>query len=288
VTPDDPRHGKRSGYLAHRKAEEQPCDPCSAAHTRHCKEYRHRTKNYTERARHPATAALELLDLANAAGITDHAFAAAAGLSTSAISRIRLRYCNVNAATLQRIQAALANLTLHPNALVEASLTHERVKSMMAQAWARNWIVAESGWVIPSNWLTCKRVRYSSAVAIRDLALQVGDRRGPSKMSATWAAKSGWQVAAAWDDPGTVTWPVGWFDKVDEPISLIDESAIERRILGDRTIRLHKGEAAEIVRRLVADGWTLRAIAQHTGVKPDRYIERPPEPESVIEEEQAA
>jgi hypothetical protein len=272
---DDPRHGKRSGYLAHRKQDEQPCDPCTAAHTRHCKAYRHKTRNGAMPARIPAAKAIELLDLANAAGITDHAFAEITGLSTSAITRIRGFRCSVNASTMTRMRGGLANLAIQPNALVDASLTQERIKSLMAQGWARKWIISESGWVMASNWIEFPRVRCASARAIRDLAVAIGDRRGPSKLTATWAAKYGWDIAAAWDDPGTLTWPVGWFEQDKEPTGdLIDDAAIERRILGDRSVRLHKGETAEVVRRLVADGWSLRAIAIHTGVKPGRYITR--------------
>lgn len=272
MTPDDPRHGKRSGYLAHRRANQDPCDPCTAAHTRQCKEYRHRTSNRTVPVRVPGAQVLELLDLVTAAGITDHAFCAAAGLSTSQLTRIRRHTCDVNESTMTRIRNTLANLTLHPKAIVSASLTHERVKSLMAQAFARNWIAAETGWVMPSNWLRLERVRYSSAVAVRDLALQIGDRRGPSQMTATWAVKHGWQVAAAWDDPGTVTWPVGWFDQVEEPISLLDDAAIERRVAGDTTVRLHKGETAEVVRRLLASGVTTTLIREVHGIKAERYI----------------
>lgn len=32
MTPDDPRHGEERGYFAHRKAGQQPCQPCIDAH----------------------------------------------------------------------------------------------------------------------------------------------------------------------------------------------------------------------------------------------------------------
>lgn len=34
MTPDDPRHGEERGYYAHRKAGQEPCDPCKKAHMR--------------------------------------------------------------------------------------------------------------------------------------------------------------------------------------------------------------------------------------------------------------
>ena len=31
ITPDDPRHGERAGYDAHRRADQEPCEPCRRA-----------------------------------------------------------------------------------------------------------------------------------------------------------------------------------------------------------------------------------------------------------------
>lgn len=34
MRPDDPRHGEERGYYAHRKAGQEPCDPCKRGHMR--------------------------------------------------------------------------------------------------------------------------------------------------------------------------------------------------------------------------------------------------------------
>lgn len=60
----------------------------------------------------------------------------------------------------------------------------------------------------------------------------------------------------------------------DEGPAGYDEARVQRRILGDRSIRLHKGEAEEVVRRLLAKDWSANQIRRHTGLQPDRYIRR--------------
>ena len=52
----------------------------------------------------------------------------------------------------------------------------------------------------------------------------------------------------------------------------VDEAAIERRLSGDKSVRLHKGETAEAVRRALARGMNTGQIERHLGVKPERYI----------------
>lgn len=66
------------------------------------------------------------------------------------------------------------------------------------------------------------------------------------------------------DAPGGVT-------AAEQP-SNYDEARIRRRMLGDRSIHLHKGEPAEVVRRLLEKRWTANEIRRRTGIKPERYI----------------
>lgn len=39
MSPDDPRHGTRRGYQAHRKDGENACGPCRAAHSEYQRKY---------------------------------------------------------------------------------------------------------------------------------------------------------------------------------------------------------------------------------------------------------
>ena len=52
----------------------------------------------------------------------------------------------------------------------------------------------------------------------------------------------------------------------------VDEAAVERRLAGDKTVRLHKGETAEVVRRALARGMNTRQIQHYLGIKPERYV----------------
>lgn len=88
------------------------------------------------------------------------------------------------------------------------------------------------------------------------------------------AEQKGWASPLAWDDDeidDPKGRPVGMHDdhKAKRPI---DESAIQRRIDGDRTAKTRGAENYEVVRRLLADGWSLNAISRHTGLKPERYM----------------
>lgn len=99
---------------------------------------------------------------------------------------------------------------------------------------------------------------------------------GPSERTRNLAAARGWPSPLAWDDDAIDdpnAKPVG-LPTSEKRSAGVDQSAIERRILGDRTDRLHAGEAAEVVRRLLADGRSTYWIRNHTGLKPERYITR--------------
>lgn len=96
---------------------------------------------------------------------------------------------------------------------------------------------------------------------------------GTSREARKHGIRLAYSSPLAWDD-----------DTIDDPAAkpqgidfsrarpVIDEAAIERRIHGDRNVKLHKGEAAEVVRRLRADGWPMSRIEEHTGVNAARYI----------------
>lgn len=159
--------------------------------------------------------------------------------------------------------------------------TIRRLQALCAIGWTQQDIGARLGLsrsrVSQIIQTTRQGVRPETAKKVADLYDELWDviPVGPAANRARAdAARKQWVSALAWDD-----------DVIDDPeakpvgvgeqdIAGYDETRIERRIAGDRTVRLHKGETAEVVRRLVADGWSLNAIRRHTGVKPERYITR--------------
>lgn len=96
---------------------------------------------------------------------------------------------------------------------------------------------------------------------------------GSSVVARQNAVTRGWVSPFAWedhtiDDPDAE--PTG-LARPDESAGY-DEVRVQRRIAGDRSFMLHRGESAEVVRRLIAAGWTAGAIRRHTGIKVERHF----------------
>lgn len=82
-----------------------------------------------------------------------------------------------------------------------------------------------------------------------------------------YAQEHGWLPPLALDDePETVD-----LDAAPD----IDEVAIQRRLAGDKTVRLSKAERLELVRIARDRGWSYRDLETRTGItKPERYVDR--------------
>lgn len=48
---DDPRHGTRAGWVAHRREGKKPCRPCLDANAAYTREYRSKTSTWREQQR---------------------------------------------------------------------------------------------------------------------------------------------------------------------------------------------------------------------------------------------
>ena len=86
--------------------------------------------------------------------------------------------------------------------------------------------------------------------------------RQAAARSRNYAAAHGWLPPLALDDLAPYS------DDSDD----LDEAAIERRLNGDKTIRLRKGESAEVVRRALARGISTTQIERDLGIKTERYV----------------
>lgn len=267
--------GTRAAYMRHRANGETPCDPCVEAHRRYCKEYRWRTSNGTQMLSVDASEARALLDKANALGVSDYRMGVLSGVPVDTTSRVRRGVAaTVHPSTIERLRASLANLEIPDESKVEADLTYWRVRSLMRQQWSRVWIAGQVGWTPATSGRQYPNVGAKRARAVRDLALEIGDKYGPAKLTGTHAQKAGWPPLAAWDDPGTLAWPANYPRPTLHPKADIsyDEVAVLRRMAGDRSVRLRRRESEEVVRRLFAEGHSLRWIEQHTGLRTQRYV----------------
>jgi transcriptional regulator with XRE-family HTH domain len=81
-----------------------------------------------------------------------------------------------------------------------------------------------------------------------------------------YAADRGWLPPLALDDL-----PDGDFVDVPCPGEDVDEVAIQRRMSGDRSVRLSKAERAELARRWEAAGRSLSEMERVTGIHSHRY-----------------
>lgn len=275
MTPDDPRHGEYRGYLQHRRDDEEPCDACALAAFRRNKAMKQRLNagiRHRVRLGEEAWAALTT--------IPPKSLATATGMRRGTILKLRSRTAGPNSIVLLATRTAV--LTSYRQAATPIGLAR-RLQAVTAMGWSMS-VVAEG---TPFTMDAYKRVRRGTSRMFVQHELgeciiaayeKYGMKPAPDSRSSArtrkWAEAKGWRTALAWDD-----------DTIDDPnaradggITLAwdpagyDESRVERRINGDRSIRLHKGESVEVVRRMLADGRTQNEIRRVTGLKPERYL----------------
>lgn len=122
---------------------------------------------------------------------------------------------------------------------VPATGTKRRIQAMLCQGWPGHWIAAmvnTNRAVISCNYPT---VRTKLAVAIRELYEEYQHREGPSNVTRGWAVALGYIPPWRWegvdiDDPDSEPNP--------EETEIIDQVAIDRRLDGDRSVKLTKPE----------------------------------------------
>lgn len=275
---DDPRHGTNRGYYAHVAAEQDSCEPCHQAWLRH-RRLRDKKKAIGIPAQLPIGELIQArLRNARERGMTHQEIGAAIGVAPSCA----WAYLNhgpdyiVLAKTWRKLAAFRPVNVLTPTGMIR------RVQALHHQGYSCASVAREVGCHEESLQEALRNREYATKrlqVAVAEAYDRLWDKPCQDHPRITGRARGrarrqNWAPAMAWDDD-TIddprAEPVGIPDGRVDPAGY-DESRIERRILGDRSVRLHKGETAEVVRRLVADGWSLRAIARHTGVKPERYV----------------
>lgn len=216
-------HGERRTYLAGCR-----CDPCRWSNSRYCKELRF-SRDRGERRRVPRELAIARMDELNAAGFSDYAIGKAAGLGTGQTSRIRTHPGPVHVRTLD----ALLAVTEPGHGYVPADLTRMRLRSLMRLGWTLPEIEGRARLrsLQGGRWRYTEKVSVALATAVRSIYRDLSDKPGPSRHAAGCARSRGYLMPAAWDDPGTLTWPVGWEQDAPEP-DPVDEVAVGRFLEG--------------------------------------------------------
>lgn len=184
--------------------------------------------------------------------------------------------------TLERILAI--PLDLADGAKVDATGTTRRVQALMALGWSSAKIGRRLG-ILTSNMAPLvhgqRQVVKTTADAVRDLYDELSMTLPPQethrdKIAASrarnMAKANGWLPPLAWDD-----------ERIDDPTyrpsagvdtyhrDEIDEAAIYRRMHGDRSVRLSKADAVELVRRWARSGRSLNECERITGLPAARY-----------------
>lgn len=205
MSPDDPRHGSRAGYLA-------------GCHTTCCTE-----PNFREQKRArlrllregtqfvSSTPVTERLSWWADHGVTGNAIQRAAGLGEGTLREMVTTGRDVCLRSTVRAVLAVDWDDLPDRSLCNAALTRARVHSMQAAGHSLDWISDNTDGLLArgGRWRQQDRLTLSIARAVQ----QLYDRaplQGPSKLSAARARGRGHLHPLAWDDPGTPAAPASW------------------------------------------------------------------------------
>ena len=265
MTPDDARHGSPAGYQAHRAHDEDPCDACRLAR------YRARKTQHLERLAgaqflYSGTAVSQLLDPWLAMGISITALTTAAGIDTHRGSRI-LDGSQMRRRTYQAL-AAVTEDDLHPTSKVYSHLTVRRVYSLTAAGHT----ITSMPINLRGQWRYRDRMNIGEVRAVRDFYRAHQHQPGPSNNTRSRALNAGHRPPAAWDDPDTLAWPLGWTEPiVTAPQQDVDEVAVQRVLSGDWRCATSAADRREVIARWRAQGMSLRSLEKRTGWNTNRY-----------------
>lgn len=200
-------------------------------------------------------------------------------------------------AKLLRTQVDLA-----PGARVPALGTIRRLQALVALGYSMNSLARRLG-CEPSNFTGLIHGRVETTRATADTVRGIYDQlsmtlpvasdhrsRISVNRARNYAKAHGWLPPLAWDDdaidqPGadpqsSLAAASSDLDEAadsggaDDLQHYLDEAAIERRIYGDKSVRLTPAEAAAVITRMQASDWSLAAIERHTGLNSHRYLRR--------------
>lgn len=267
ITPDDPRHGTRAGYQAHRKAKEDACEACLRGRAREDKTVRY-DHHRGVRMEYTPDEVYALLEPWLAMGLSYGAIGNAAGLGGTHGSRLSERIAErrpFRRVTYQAL-AAVTEADFHGSATVDADLTKTRIYSLMAAGHT----LISMPILATGKWRANRHITVEQSARIRDHYAAHEHTTGPSVHTQNRARRAGHLPPVAWDDPGTLAWPLG----SESPLTArecLDEVAVQRILSGDWRQPTNAFERAEVVRRWVTAGRSMNELARLTGWKPERY-----------------
>jgi hypothetical protein len=201
MSPDDPRHGTRAGYIAGCRA-----DCCRDPHLRYQKASNLRRHRYGGEIV-PAAPCLDFIARWAEQGVTRNALAAAAGLGDGTLAEMTTGQRDVCLRSTRDKLLGVTESDLSPNAYVFADLTRTRIYSLMACGHSIEWICDRAeGLSRGGRWRYQQRVTVRVAHSVRDL-YRTAPALGDNNITRGKARGRGALHPFAWDDPGTLAWP---------------------------------------------------------------------------------
>lgn len=271
MTPEDPRHGSHAGYMAHYRAGEPPCEPCRTASARADKQRRLDRERGNPRSVPLGKDAWRILTETPL-----NVLCAETGMRHERLIRYRKGgpTKQVHRGTRDRILAARRTWT--PIGI------QRRLQALSRLGWSML-VVADA---IGADVDGLRRLRRREVVKhVRTpMALQVIRAYDQLHMTLPPAGASATETRAEAIRRGYLP-PLAWED-IDDPTerpratepagrkSYVDHAAVERRLAGDRGVRVTHDEAAEVVRRALRAGHSTPWIEQRLGLKCERYVRK--------------
>lgn len=269
--------GVHAGHPGRYKDCDHP--DCHAHRARYVKRWHYERAQGRKRLTDAAPARRHI-DTLIGAGWSLRAIAGAADISPSTVHKIltgqptvrRTIAAAILAVDVDQVPAKPSRQTVEP--FVSRVGAVRRLQALIALGWPHSQLSARSG--LNTAVLLNQQGRWvtrSTHDKIAALYRELSATPGPSERSRGWARRFGYLTPAAWDDIDHDPEPCT--DDAPADVAYLDEQAIWRRMLGDKTVRLTKAEKAELHRRWAATRRSLNELERVTGINSARKYDDP-------------
>lgn len=239
MSPSDPRHGTRAGYIAGCRSF---C--CGDPHYRYQK--RSRLRLLTEGSQIVDAAPVrDRVDWWAQRGLGINALGRAAGLGFGTIAEIVSGERDVCLRSTVRAVESVTWASLPDAAHIYADLTRRRIFSLMAAGHRIDDMAARTpGLSRSGRWRYQERVTVAMARAVVATADTLAATVGSSAITRVKARNAGHLPPLAWDDPGWLAAPKGWQPVVDvAPVRTVGRPEVATGIVEDFDWLVSQGES---------------------------------------------
>lgn len=269
IAADDPRHGRRAGFVA--GCEDACCRKADRAYAKASKYRRH-----VEGSQFVDVApVLDRLAWWADRGVVAGPLARAAHLGNGTLAELVAGHRDVCLRSTARAVLAVTWTHVDDRATCNPDLTRARLRSLMAAGHKLDWILENLSVPLTNRWRKTSRIHVGTARAVAAL-YRAAPLAGDSTMSKGKALKAGHVHPLAWDDPGTPAEPSDWVaaalhPRVTRLRDVVDDNVITRILDGDYRLHATPAERAEVCRRWAELGRSLNDLSRLTGWRPVRY-----------------